>query len=130
MRENFNYRQDRYDSPRQANLGRGNQEGWGDRWQHREQYDDLRQGSNGRGDWRNMRAADVMTHNVMTVFADDLATFAARKMGECDCGAIPVVDSQGRMIGMITDRDIAVRAVAIGRESPANRCCCVRLAER
>jgi CBS-domain-containing membrane protein len=58
-----------------------------------------------------MRAADVMTRNVMTVFADDLATFAARKMGECDCGAIPVVDRQGRMIGMITDRDIAVRLV-------------------
>ena len=64
-----------------------------------------------RNNWRDMRAGDVMTANVATVYADDLVTYAARAMGECDCGALPVVDRQGRMIGMITDRDIAIRLV-------------------
>jgi len=106
MRENYDYRQDRRnETPRYSG------EGWGDRSAHRQQYSDRQPGYSGRQDWRNMRAADVMTDSVITVFADDLATFAARKMGECDCGAIPVVDSQGRMIGMVTDRDIAIRLV-------------------
>ena len=52
-----------------------------------------------------------MTANVATVYADDLVTYAARVMGECDCGALPVVDNQRRMVGMITDRDIAIRLV-------------------
>ena len=111
MRENFDYRRDRYGASGYSDMERRNREGWGDRWRHREQFSDRRPGYSDRGDWQSMRASDVMTENVITVFADDLATFAARKMGECDCGAIPVVDRQGRMVGMITDRDIAIRIV-------------------
>ena len=40
----------------------------------------------------------------------------AQKMAECDCGEIPVVDGQRRPIGVVTDRDICVRAVALGRD--------------
>jgi CBS domain-containing protein len=110
MRENFDYRQDRYGT-RYADMGRGDRESWGDKWRHQERSSNRRADYSGLNELRNMRAADVMTRGVITVFVDDLATFAARKMGECDCGAIPVVDSQGRMIGMITDRDIAIRLV-------------------
>ena len=63
-------------------------------------------------DWRELRAADIMTRDVMTLHPDDSIQHAARMMADCDCGAIPVVDWQGRMIGMITDRDITVRIVA------------------
>jgi CBS domain-containing protein len=65
-------------------------------------------------DWHNLRAGDVMIRGVMTVHPDDSALHAARMMGDCDCGAIPVVDWQNRMIGMITDRDITIRLVANG----------------
>ncbi|HSU25552.1 MAG TPA: CBS domain-containing protein [Pyrinomonadaceae bacterium] len=107
MRENVDYNNlDRgYGMPRNAS------EGWGDRFRHRDRFSDQRPVYSDRSDWKNMRAGDVMTTRVVTVYANDLATYAARVMGECDCGAIPVVDSQGRMIGMITDRDIAIRLV-------------------
>jgi CBS domain-containing protein len=62
--------------------------------------------------WYNTRARDVMTRNVATVHPDDSVRHAAQIMADCDCGAIPVVDWQGRLIGMITDRDITVRLVA------------------
>jgi len=64
-----------------------------------------------RRNWHDLRAGDIMTSNVATVYSDDLATYAARIMGDCDCGALQVIDRQGRMTGMITDRDIAVRLV-------------------
>lgn len=63
-------------------------------------------------DFNDLRAGDVMTRNVITVHPDDTIQRAARMMGDCDCGAVPVVDWQGRMLGMITDRDITVRMVA------------------
>jgi CBS domain-containing protein len=65
-------------------------------------------------DWHDVRAGDVMTRDVVTVQPNDAAQYAAQLMGECDCGAIPVVDWQGRMLGMITDRDITIRLVANG----------------
>jgi CBS domain-containing protein len=70
-----------------------------------------RQNINDR-DFNDLRAGDVMTRNVATVHPDDSIQHAARMMADCDCGAIPVVDWQGRMMGMITDRDITVRMVA------------------
>jgi CBS domain-containing protein len=63
---------------------------------------------------RNLRARDVMTRNVISVHHADTVERAARLMRECDCGAIPVVDNDGRLIGMVTDRDITVRLVARG----------------
>ncbi len=62
------------------------------------------------------RARDVMSRNVATVSPHDSVQHAARIMRDCDCGAIPVVDRGGRMIGMITDRDITVRLVAGGSD--------------
>lgn len=67
--------------------------------------------TNERG-WNDLRASDVMTSDVVTVNPDNTVQYAAHMMAERDCGAIPVVDWQGRMIGMITDRDITVRLVA------------------
>jgi CBS domain-containing protein len=55
-----------------------------------------------------------MTRNTVTVHPDDTVERAARLMGECNCGALPVVDSNGRLIGMMTDRDITVRITGRG----------------
>jgi CBS domain-containing protein len=61
-----------------------------------------------------MRISDVMTREVATVNADQSAQEAASFMLQGDAGSIPVTDGE-RLIGMITDRDIAVRGVAHGR---------------
>ena len=58
---------------------------------------------------------DVMTHDPRTVEVGDTLAEAARVMREADVGAVLVVD-EGRVTGIITDRDIVVRAVADGRD--------------
>ena len=60
-----------------------------------------------------MRISDVMTREVATVRPDQTAREAATFMLNSDAGSIPVTEGD-RLIGMITDRDIAVRGVAKG----------------
>jgi CBS domain-containing protein len=60
-----------------------------------------------------MKISEVMTRDVATVQADQTAQEAANFMLTGDAGSIPVTDGD-RLIGMITDRDIAVRGVAKG----------------
>jgi CBS domain-containing protein len=55
-----------------------------------------------------------MTRNVRIARPDQTIREAAKTMGEIDAGALPVGDDE-RLLGMITDRDIAVRAVAQGQ---------------
>jgi CBS domain-containing protein len=64
----------------------------------------------------DVRARDLMTRSVQTIHPWDSVEHAARLMGECDCGSLPVVNENGRLIGMVTDRDIALRVVARGRD--------------
>ncbi len=61
-----------------------------------------------------MKISDVMTRDVQTVTPDQTAQEAASFMLGADAGSIPVTDGE-RLVGMITDRDIAVRGVANGR---------------
>ncbi|HVR42803.1 MAG TPA: CBS domain-containing protein [Thermoanaerobaculia bacterium] len=58
---------------------------------------------------------ELMTRNPQTVTEQDSLQKAAKLMVECDCGSLPVVGGDGRLRGMITDRDIVVRVVAQGR---------------
>jgi CBS domain-containing protein len=60
-----------------------------------------------------MKVSDVMTRDVQTVRADQPVQEAASFMLSNDAGSIPVMDGE-RLIGMITDRDIAVRGIAKG----------------
>ena len=62
------------------------------------------------------KISEVMTSEVQVVQPDDTLQDAAAIMAEQDVGALPVCDGS-RLQGMITDRDIAVRAVANGRDS-------------
>jgi CBS domain-containing protein len=55
-----------------------------------------------------------MTRNVRIARPDETIREAAMVMGEIDAGAMPVGDDE-RLLGMLTDRDIAVRAVARGK---------------
>ena len=61
-----------------------------------------------------MRISEVMTTEVETIRADQTARDAASFMLRADAGSIPVCEGD-KVIGMITDRDIAVRGVAEGR---------------
>lgn len=62
--------------------------------------------------------AEVMTKGVQVLTPDDDVQAAARLMDEMNVGAVPIVDA-GRLVGIVTDRDIVVRAVALDR--PASR---------
>jgi CBS-domain-containing membrane protein len=54
----------------------------------------------------------MMSRDMLTVQPDDRIGYAARLMRDWDCGALPVIDQNGSLIGMLTDRDITMRLVA------------------
>jgi len=60
-----------------------------------------------------MKIHELMTSNVQTISPDQSAREAANFMLNNDAGSIPVTDGD-RLVGMITDRDIAVRGIAKG----------------
>ena len=62
-----------------------------------------------------MKVRDIMTTSVEAIAPDTDLVAAARRMKELNVGSLPVV-KEGRLIGIITDRDIVIRAVAEGRE--------------
>jgi CBS domain-containing protein len=62
------------------------------------------------------KISDVMTSDPKLVGPNDSVQQAAVLMREGDCGAIPVQEND-RLVGMITDRDIAIRCVAAGKAS-------------
>jgi CBS domain-containing protein len=65
-----------------------------------------------------MKVRDVMTKQVSCCTPEATLEMAARVMAVCDCGSVPVVHGVDRIpIGMITDRDIVVRALAEGEGS-------------
>ena len=58
--------------------------------------------------------ADVMTTDVEVIRPEETLRDAARAMSDLDVGSLPVCNGR-RLVGMITDRDITVRAVAEGK---------------
>ena len=60
-----------------------------------------------------MKVADLMTHDPQPIGPDDTLKRAAELMDALDVGVLPVCDGE-RLVGMITDRDIVVRATAVG----------------
>ena len=67
-----------------------------------------------------MQVNEVMTRGVECVSPDATLQEAARTMKDLDGGPLPVCDND-RLAGILTDRDIAVRAVAEGRDPRATR---------
>ncbi|MGH8178210.1 MAG: CBS domain-containing protein [Steroidobacter sp.] len=61
-----------------------------------------------------MKVREAMTRDVRLVRPDQSIRDAAHLMADLDIGALPVEDGD-RLVGMITDRDIAVRAIAEGK---------------
>ena len=61
-----------------------------------------------------MRVSNCMTQNVRIASPDETLRDAANAMARLDAGALPVSEND-RLVGMITDRDIAIRGVAAGK---------------
>lgn len=59
-----------------------------------------------------MKVFDLMSNSVVSVGANEPITAAARLLKKYNIGALPVCDDKGKLKGMITDRDIAIRCVA------------------
>ena len=68
-----------------------------------------------------MKARNLMTRDVATCRPEDAMTVAARIMWEHDCGIVPVVDGEGRVIGVVTDRDLCMASYT--RSEPLSRMC-------
>lgn len=66
------------------------------------------------------KIADIMSTDVRTIQPQESLRRAAQCMQELDVGALPVCDGE-RLLGMLTDRDIAVRGVAGGLD-PEQAC--------
>jgi len=58
---------------------------------------------------------DVMTSNPCSIDADKSVAYAAKMMRDEDVGLAPIVEGD-KLIGMLTDRDIAIRVVAEGQD--------------
>lgn len=61
------------------------------------------------------KVRDVMTSNPKTVTEKESLQAVAKTMLDEDCGALPVVDQNRKVIGIVTDRDIVIRVVAQGK---------------
>ena len=78
-----------------------------------------------------MKAQSIMTPSPCCCTSADTIADVARLMRDNDCGAVPVVD-HGRIVGIVTDRDLAVRALATGMDGSTriadvmttSPCCC------
>jgi len=68
-----------------------------------------------------MKLKDIMTPNVECVRPGDTLQEAARKMKSLDVGLMPVCGDNDKIVGMLTDRDITIRATAEGKDPKATK---------
>lgn len=62
-----------------------------------------------------IRIEQLMSQPAVTCSVNEMANEAARLMWENDCGVIPVVDGDGRLAGIVTDRDLCMAAYTRGQ---------------
>ena len=62
-----------------------------------------------------MKIRDIMTSPVIRISPEENVTVAARTLRHYNIGALPVCGTDGRLCGMVTDRDIVTRCLASGR---------------
>src|SRR5262249_43700280 len=67
----------------------------------------------------HMKVQDVMTKNVRSCRTDTSLAEAAAMMWDNDCGVVPVIEANGKVVGVITDRDVCM-AVATKNRLPSD----------
>ena len=63
-----------------------------------------------------MKIRDVMTDTVIRISPEETVAVAARALSRYNIGSLPVCGSDGRVCGVVTDRDLVTRCVAAGRD--------------
>jgi len=67
------------------------------------------------------KARDIMTPAAEFAAMDETIEAAAKRMADKDIGALPICNSERRLQGMLTDRDIAVKVVAAGKDPKSTK---------
>ena len=62
-----------------------------------------------------MKLREIMTDSVVKIHPEETVAVAARTLTHYNIGALPVCDANGRLCGVVTDRDLVTRCVASGR---------------
>jgi len=75
------------------------------------------QGTTGRRRWQRepLTAREIMTRNIKTVRRESNLREVAQLMKDEDCGVVPIVDERGCLVGIVTDRDLVIRAFTGGK---------------
>ena len=68
-----------------------------------------------------MKVKDCMSRNVVSVGAQEPVSVAARLMSRYNLGFLPVQGENGRLCGVLTDRDVVLRCVAAGKTAEQMR---------
>ena len=68
-----------------------------------------------------MQVKEVMSRRIIAISPEETAAVAARLLSQHNIGALPVCSRDGRLRGMVTDRDIVVRCVAAGDDPERTR---------
>ena len=70
-----------------------------------------------------MKVRDVMTEKPIHIHKDETVAVAARTLTHYNIGAVPVCDGNGRLCGMVTDRDMVTRCLAAGKDPERTPVC-------
>lgn len=68
-----------------------------------------------------MKLRDIMTNQVVKIHPEETVSVAARILERNNIGALPVCRQDGRLCGMLTDRDIVTRCLAAGKSPESTR---------
>lgn len=68
-----------------------------------------------------MKVKDLMTQNVIPIHPEESVAVAARKLEHYNIGMLPVCQADGKICGVITDRDLVTRCVAANRSPESTR---------
>ena len=64
-----------------------------------------------------MKVRDIMTGQVFSISPTESVEVAARTLTHYNIGMLPVCTGDGKLCGVVTDRDIVTRCVAVGRQT-------------
>ena len=68
-----------------------------------------------------MKLQDIMTSRVVRIHPEETVTVAARALEHYNIGVLPVCGSDGKLCGLVTDRDLVIRCLACGKPPEATR---------
>ena len=62
-----------------------------------------------------MKVKDIMSKNTISISAEETVEVAARTLTQYNIGVLPVCESDGKLCGVVTDRDLVIRCMAAGK---------------